>query len=162
MQPNLFAITALGGVGWHQREDELPPRNYSLESPCLSLAEIAIQIVRLHYAAERFRLKGRPPQIALYMYVFNLVIAYARATGTVPRRRYNEYKQHLNKAEQHPFFAACMTAAGIGKYPSRIIRQVLKDYAKPPLLKRLGDESSKFYLWTGPFLEDLEKPPLLK
>ena len=158
----LLAIDSLGVVGRNKLEDQLP-RDHIPGTTSLSLAELAKQILRLHSAAQSFRLKGRRPEIVLYLYVFKLVMAYAEARGTVPRRRYNEYKQHLNKAEQHPFFAACISAAGIGKYPSRIIRQVLKDYAKPPLLKRLGDESSKFYLWTGPSnAEDFAKPPLLK
>ena len=158
----LLAIDSLGVVGRNKLEDQLP-QDHIPGTTSLSLAELAKQILRLHSAAQSFRLNGRRSEIALYLYVFKLVMAYAKATGTVPRRRYNKYKQHLNKAEQHPFFAACITAAGIGKYPSRIIRQVLKDYAKPPLLKRLGDESSKVYLWTGPSsAEDFAKPPLLK
>lgn len=142
------AIISIGELGMKKLTDQMR-REQILGTTSLSLEEQLKQICLLYSAARKFRLKGRPPKIALYQYVFRLVMAYAEATGTLPRRCYNEYKQHLNQAEQHPFFAACITAAGIGKYPSRIIRQVLKDYARP--------------LRTGfPYFEDFDRPLPLK
>jgi hypothetical protein len=141
-------IISIGELGMKKLTDQMR-REQILGTTSLSLEELLKQICILYSAARKFRLKGRPPEIALYQYVFQLVMAYVEATGTLPRRCYNEYKQPLNKAEEHPFFAACITAAGIGKYPSRIIRLALKDYARP--LRTVV-----------PCFEDLDRPLPLK
>ena len=83
----------------------------------------------LQVAARNFEPRGRPRERALFDYALSLALIYENATGIEPRRRYNHYRQNQGEAEHLPFFAACMTAAGVAKYPSRIIRQALQTYS---------------------------------
>lgn len=84
-------------------------------------------IEKLRSAATNFQPRGRPPEIPLYMYARSLATIYAEATGSWPRRSYNHSRKYQGKAEQLPFFEACMTTAGVAKYPTRIIRRCLEE-----------------------------------
>jgi hypothetical protein len=83
---------------------------------------------------------GRPRDEVLIVYLVNLASIYEDATGTKARRRYNSYRRNQGKAERLPFFAACMTAAGVAKYPSGTIRLVLKNewYRKDGPLRKIA------------------------
>jgi hypothetical protein len=91
----------------------------------VSLEQLGYGIDLLRVVARNFDPRGRPRRLALYIYVEDLVLIYANAIGSKPRRRYNDCRP--GEAEQLPFFAACMAAAGVDKYPSRIIRQVIEE-----------------------------------
>lgn len=91
-----------------------------------SLAEVVAYTECLRSAARNFDPRGRPREIVLSVFAAQLALIYEDATGTKPRRRYNGCRQHQGEAEHLPFFAACMTAAGVTKYPARIIRQALE------------------------------------
>ena len=91
----------------------------------VSWEQLRYGIDLLRAVARNFDPRGRPRHLALYIYVEDLVLIYANAIGSKPRRRYNVCRP--GEAEQLPFFAACMTAAGVDKYPSRIIRQVIEE-----------------------------------
>lgn len=93
------------------------------------LAEFVAYTECLRSAARNFDPRGRPREIGLSRYAVELALIYEDATGTKPRRRYNSYRRHPGEAEHLPFFAACMNAAGVTKYPARIIRQALEAYS---------------------------------
>lgn len=127
----LGAIESLG-VNSRDKLEALLRKASIPEKTCPALVDFESYIALIGHAAQSFRPAGRPRKFALYTYAAILAFIYANATGSKPRRRYNDYKRYEDGAEQLPFFAACMTAAGVAKYPARIIRQVLKR-------KRLSD-----------------------
>ncbi len=89
------------------------------------LDQFCYSICLLRDAARNFDPRGRPRRFALYSYVTALVVIYVGARGSKPRRRYNSSRP--GKAEHLPFFAACLSAAGLNKYPSRIIRRAIEE-----------------------------------
>lgn len=92
----------------------------------VSLRRFRYSVECLRSAAVNFDPRGRPRDDILSIYVAELVTIYTDATGTKARRRYNRYRRNQGQAERLPFFAACMAAAGVAKYPTRIIRQNLE------------------------------------
>jgi hypothetical protein len=91
----------------------------------VSLRRFRYYMECLRSAVVNFDPRGRPRDDILSIYVAELVMIYADATGTRARRQYNRYRRNQGEAERLPFFAACMAAAGVAKYPTRIIRQML-------------------------------------
>ena len=130
----LNAIDSLGVDGQNKLE-ALLQRDHIRGTTYLSLVECENHIARIGCAANTFRPRGRPSEFALYIFAVELAFVYETVTGARPRRRYNDCKQYEDGAEQLPFFAACMAAAGVAKYPTRIIRKALESYLS---LRKVG------------------------
>jgi hypothetical protein len=91
----------------------------------INVANLCRDIKCLRSAAATYSPRGRPRKTAQQLYADRLVRIYIDATGTKPRRLYNSSR--VGREERSPFFAACMAAVGIARYPAFIIRQAIRD-----------------------------------